>query len=73
MNQNSISILPGSPCSPRSNLLFDLQVELLFQLLFEGTGKQSTLDSQTGQSARGQAGEKSNNKLIHLSIFSLEF
>ncbi len=30
-----------------------LQIKLLFQLVFQGTGQQSSLDSQAGQTSRG--------------------
>jgi hypothetical protein len=46
MCQNPIPFLPGPVSPPRRYLLFDLQVELLFQLLFQRTGQQAALYCQ---------------------------
>ena len=47
MRQKPLPFLPGPMSPPRRYFLLDLQVELLFQLLFERTGQQAALDSQT--------------------------
>jgi hypothetical protein len=53
MHQNPVSVFSG-PASPVSgDLLFQLQIELLFELMFKRTRQQAALDSQARQSARG--------------------